>query len=164
MFRRLRGITGDDDEVEQVVDVSNLDPNDVLLFSDPQAVEKYRREGRLDELKHDIQYSVMRGKPWLQEELEYKAEILRLLEEGIIVPKGAWWWSSPHPPVYRSQKKGRIRIGGKVYKFGKNYDITFQCQMERESRGLTAPLLIGRFNPTNKTELCGKMSGSMKGM
>ncbi len=164
MLRRLRGMIGEEEHEVYIVDVSAIDSEDLLLFTDPSAVEKYRNEGKLDELKHDIRFSVMRGDPWQQEELEYIAEIRRLLGEGVIRPKGTYWWASPHPTVYTARKKGRLRNAGKIHKFRKGDEITFQCQMEREKKNLDAPLIVGQFSPTDKSMLCGDMGTAMKGM
>ncbi|MFQ5832531.1 MAG: hypothetical protein ACE5H4_07505 [Candidatus Thorarchaeota archaeon] len=164
MLRRLRGFIEEDQPEEYFADVSAVDSEDVFLVTDPNAVERYRKEGRLDELKHDIRFSVMRGRPWQQEELEYVAEVRRLLGEGVIKPKGTWWWASPHPTVYTARKKGHLHIAGKVYKFGKEDEITFQCRMEREKKGLDGPLIVGRFSPTDRSTLCGDMGTAMKGM
>ncbi len=150
--------------IDEPIDISGIDPNDVLLLSDPVAIDEYRKEERLEELKNDIKYSVMRGKPWEKDELEYVAEIRRLMKEGIIETKGSYWWTSPHPTVYRAKKRGYIRIRGKAHKFKKRDEITFQCRMEREAKNLEVVLLIGRFSPTDKTMLCKEMSTTMKGM
>ena len=164
MLRRLKGIIGEGEPEKYSVDVSTIDSEDFLLVTDPNAVEKYRKEGKLDELEQDIRFSVMRGRPWQQEELEYVAEIRDLLGKGIIKPKGTWWWASPHPTVYVARKNGRLRIAGKIYKFRKGDEIVFQCQMEREEKNLHAPLIVGHFSPTDKSKLCGDMGTAMKGM
>ncbi len=164
MIRRLREIFGDDELVDESVSISGIDPNDVFLMTDPNAIEKYRNEERLDELEHDLRFDVMRGRPWQHEDLEYVAEIRRLLVNRTIEPKGSWWWTSPHPTVYRARKSGILRIGEKVYKFKKGKEITFQCQMEREKKDLDGPLLLGNFTPTDRSSLCGGMDTAMKGM
>lgn len=48
---------------------SVIDPNDVWLFTSKSAIDTYRRKGKLDELKRDIQNSVMDGKQWRPEDL-----------------------------------------------------------------------------------------------
>ncbi len=146
------------------VNISNIDQNDVLLFSDLKAIQLYKEKGRFDDFIYDIKFSVMRGESWKINELEYAAEIKRLLNKSIIVEKGAYWWTSPHPTVYSAKKKGYIQINGNNYKFNKGEEITFQCRMALEQNNLKAPLLIKKFNPTDKTMLCGEMKNSMKGM
>ncbi len=150
-----------------VLDPANifgLDPNDLLLLTDPNARISYEQQGRLEELKHDIKFSVRRNTSWSTEELEYVAEVKRLLKQNIFTEKGAYWWTSPHPTVYIARTKGTIRINDKSYKFKKGDNITFQCRMLREENNLKAPLLIGKFNPTSKSMLCGDMKSAMKGM
>src|SRR3990172_7373067 len=71
-------------------------PNDLWLFTDPDALETYTRRGNLRRLEQDVRFEVMRGGPWLPDELEYKAEIRRLLKQGLIADKGAYWIRSPH--------------------------------------------------------------------
>ncbi|KKK44637.1 MAG: hypothetical protein Lokiarch_16610 [Candidatus Lokiarchaeum sp. GC14_75] len=115
-------------------------------------------------LIQDIKFSVRRGTLWNNDELEYVAEVRRLLKQGIIDSKGAYWWTSPHPTVYLARMKGYIRISGKRFKFNKGENITFQCRMAREQRNFKTPLLIGKFGTTNKSMLCGEMKSAMKGM
>lgn len=150
--------------INKPVDISGINSNDIFLFTDPKAIKDYGEHEKLEELKHDIKYSVMRGRVWNSDELEYAAEIERLLKQGIIEEKGSYWWISPHPTVYRAMKRGYIRINGEAHRFIKSSEITFQCRMAREQRNLNAPLLIKRFTPTNNSMLCGEMKGSMKGM
>ncbi len=149
---------------EDVLESGVFDPENVWLFTDFVAKANFRFEKRLEELEHDIRFSVMRGEPWQQEELEYVAEVRRLLGEVVIKPKGTWWWASPHPTVYIAGKKGHLRITGRVYKFRKGDEITFQCQMEREKNKLNGPLIVGHFSPTDRSVLCGDMGTAMKGM
>ncbi len=47
------------------------DSNDVWLFTAESAKDTYRRGGKLDELERDIRNSVMGGKPWRREDIEY---------------------------------------------------------------------------------------------
>lgn len=149
---------------EASVNIEIIDKDDVLLFSDLKAIQLYKDQGRFENFLHDLKFSVMRGESWNKDELEYAREIKRLLNEGFIVKKGVYWWTSPHPPVYYAIKEGHIRINEKFYKFTKGEEITFQCRMVMEQRNLKVPLLIKKFTPTDKIMLCGEMKNSMKGM
>jgi hypothetical protein len=150
--------------INKPVDISGINSNDIFLFTDPKAIKNYEEHGKLEELKHDVKLSVMRGSVWNGDELEYAAEIERLLKQGIIDEKGSYWWVSPHPTVYRAKMRGYIRINGKAHRFIKGSEITFQCRMAREKRNLNVPLLIKKFTPTNSSILCAEMVGIMKGM
>lgn len=150
---------------DTATDSPDPDPNDIWTFTDPDARDAYAEKGKLQELEHDIQYEVMRGEPWLPEELEYKHEIRRLLRQAIIADKGSYWFTSPFPTVYRAVRKGSLTIGGKKYKFRRGDDIVFQCRMTRDmNSSLSGPVLIARLEPTTKSQLCGQMGGAMKGM
>lgn len=150
--------------IKDYIDISDIDPKDPFLFTDAKAIKNYEKHGMLEDLRHDINFSVMRGKNWNDDELEYAAEIERLLKQGSIEEKGSYWWVSPHPTVYSAKMRGYIRITGKVHRFIKGSEITFQCRMARNKKNLNAPLLITKFKPTNNSMLCGEMEGSMKGM
>jgi hypothetical protein len=141
------------------------DPNDVWVFTDPDARDDYARDGKLRRLEQDIRFEVMRAGGWQPEELEYKSEIRRLLREGVIRDKGAYWFRSPHPTVYRAERDGALTVGEKTYRFRAGDDIVFQCRMERdESQEDPGPVLIARLQPTNNAVLCSDMSSAMKGM
>lgn len=167
IFKKKKGINQSNyqqPQVEKPINISHLDPNDVFLLTDPEAKKSYETANRLDALIQDIKFNVRRGTLWNNDELEYVAEIRRLLKQEKIESKGTYWWTSPHPTVYLARMKGYIRINGKAFKFKKGDSITFQCRMAREQLNLKAPLLIGKFNPTNKSMLCGEMKSAMKGM
>ena len=141
------------------------DPNDIWAFTDPDIREQYEKSGQLDKLEHDIRYEVMRGGPWLPEELEYKTEIRRMLQEGAVVDKGSYWFSSPFSTVYRTRRSGSFAAGRRDYRFREGDDIVFQCRMIQDmSPDPTGPALIAQLNPTDKAQLCGDMDGAMKGM
>jgi hypothetical protein len=145
-------------------DSADPDPNDVWAFTDPKARDLYEHEGKLRELEHDIRYEVMRGRPWQPEELEYKREIHRLLDQGTVTDKGTFWFTSPFPTVYRAVRDGSLRVGGSDYRFRAGDDLVFQCRMVRDMNPeLTGPLLIARLQPTRKVRLCGQMGGAMRG-
>jgi len=150
--------------VEDITQTGKFDSENIWLFTDPEAIKYYEEHKKLEELRHDIKSSVMRGGVWENTELEYMAEIKRLLNQSIIKEKGAYWWVSPHPTVYSAKMKGYIRINGKAHRFVKGSEITFQCRMARDQRNLNVPLLIKKFTPTNSQILCSEMKGSMKGM
>ncbi|HLB50095.1 MAG TPA: hypothetical protein VJL59_23990 [Anaerolineales bacterium] len=146
-------------------DSPDPDPNDVWAFTDPDAKDTYARQGQLRELEHDVRFEVMRGQPWLPEELEYKLEIRRLLRAGFIADKGTYWFRSPHPTVYRAHRNGALTVAGRTYRFRAGDDIVFQCRMERDAAGdEPGPVLIARLQTTEDAVLCGEMSGAMKGM
>lgn len=141
------------------------DPNDVWIFTDPDARDEYARRGEIDHLVQDIAYEVMRGGAWQPEELAYKREIRRLLQDGLIADKGTYWFRSPHPTVYRAQRNGILKIAGKEYHFRAGDDLVFQCRMERDEREEDpGPLLIARLKPSTKAILCADMGSAMKGM
>lgn len=146
-------------------DSPDPNPNDVWIFTDPDARDEYARRGQLDLLAQDITYEVLRGGAWQNEELEYKREIRRLLRNGLIADKGTYWFRSPHPTVYRARGNGVLTIAGKAYRFRAGDDLVFQCRMERDDSKVDSdPLMIARLQPTKSARLCGEMSGAMKGM
>jgi hypothetical protein len=141
------------------------DPNDTWAFTDPDARDEYACQGKLKRLAHDILYEVMRAGAWQPEELEYKSEVRRLLQEGAIADKGTYWYRSPHPTVYRAKRDGSLSMGGRIYCFRAGDDLVFQCRMERdEADDDPGPVLISRLQSANKKMLCGDMPGAMKGM
>lgn len=152
-------------QTDTTADSADPDPNDVWALTDPDARDLHTQRGRLQELEHDIRYEVLRGGPWEPEELEYKREIRRLLREGAIVDKGAYWFSSPFPTVYQAVRRGSLAVGGTTHRFRAGDDIVFQCRMTRDMNPkLTGPVLIARLQPTTKMQFCGQMGGAMKGM
>ncbi len=165
ILKALFGTPKHQSKADTTPDSPDPDPNDIWLFTDPDARESYARQGKLRELEHDIRFEVMRGGPWHPEELEYKREIRRLLREGIIEDKGTYWYASPHPTVYRARRSGALTIGGQRIPFRAGDDIVFQCRMTcNMNPDLTTPVLVANLKPTEKTMLCGKMGGAMKGM
>lgn len=150
---------------DTTTDSPDPDPNDIWAFTDPDARDQYTQQGELRELEYDVRFEVMRGGPWLPEELEYKRELRRLLRKGVIEDKGSYWFTSPFPTVYRAVRGGSLTVGGKRYRFRAGDDIVFQCRMTRDMNSeLTGPLLIARLQPTGEAQLCGQMEGAMKGM
>jgi hypothetical protein len=168
MFNLLKSLTGTADFVSRADTTANSpdpDPNDVWTFTDPDARDEYARDGRLKNLEQDIRLEVMRTGGWQAEELEFKSEIRRLLHEGAILDKGAYWYRSPHPTVYRAQRDGTLSVAGRTYRFRAGDDIVFQCRMERdESNEDPGPVRIARLQPTRNAVLCRDMSSAMKGM
>lgn len=141
------------------------DPSDLWLFTDPDAREEYSKKGRMEQLERDIRFEIMRDAPWKPEELLYKKEIRRLLQDGMIADKGTYWYRSPHPTVYRAQRSGKATIFGWEYSFQAGDDLTFQCRMERdEASEDTGPMLVARLAPAENAVLCGDMSSAMRGM
>ena len=168
MYNLLKSLVGTDTAVSRADTTSDsLDPapNDIWAFTDPEARDVYTRDGRLQRLEQDIRFEVMRGGNWMEDELEYKSEIRRLLREGSLADKGAYWYRSPHPTVYRALKDGALKVAGRTIPFQAGNDVVFQCRMERDERGNDAgPVLIAALRPTENAMLCGDMSNAMKGM
>lgn len=163
----LKSLLGADfvSRADTTADSPNPDPNDVWAFTDPDARDEYARDGKLTRLERDIRFEVMRGGGWLAEELEVKSEIRRLLREGVIADKGAYWFRSPHPTVYRAERDGSLTAAGKTVRFRAGDDVVFQCRMERdEAKEDPGPVLIARLQPTQNAVLCADMSSAMKGM
>jgi hypothetical protein len=165
IFKALFGTPQYVSKTDTMANGPDPDPDDLWAFTDPDARDQYTRRGDQARLEHDIRFEVMRGEPWQEDELEYKREIRRLLGEGVVTDKGSYWFSSPFPTVYRALHNGSIRVAGQTYNFKAGEEIVFQCRMTRDMNpALTGPLLISRFKPTNKSQLCGDMGGAMKSM
>lgn len=141
------------------------DLNDVWIFTDPDARDGYVQEGKQKHLEQDIRFEVTRGGGWQADELEYKSEIRRLLREGVIRDKGTYWFRSPHPTVYSTQRDGALVIAGMEYRFRAGDELVFQCRMERDAHEEDpGPVLIARLKPSNKALLCADMGSAMTGM
>lgn len=167
MYNLLKSLLSPDfvSRADTTADSPDPDPTDIWAFTDPDARDEYARDGRLNRLERDIRFEVMRGGEWLTEELEFKSEVRRLLREGVIIDKGAYWYRSPHPTVYRAQRNSTLTVSRKTYGFNIGDDIVFQCRMERdEGEEERAPVLIARLQPTRNAMLCGDMTSAMKGM
>ena len=168
MYNLLKSLFGSEGFISRADTTANSpdpDLNDVWAFTDPDARDDYARDGKLQRLERDIRFEVMRADEWQTEELEFKSEIRRLLREGVVADKGAFWYRSPHPTVYRAQRDGTLTVGGKLYRFATSDDIVFQCRMERDEREEDpGPVLIARLQPTSNAVLCSDMSSAMKGM
>ena len=150
------------EEVLEEKEEVTRDPKDVWLFTSMSAKDKYRREGKLDELERDIQNSAMSGKPWRPEDLEYLKEIQRLVDEETVEEEASRWAISPFPPVYRALRSGEMTIGGQKFSFNEGDQLVFQCRMSQEKKGLPGPVLISKFSPAEKDRYCGDMSGMGK--
>lgn len=165
LLKSLLGTPDFTSRADTTVNSPDPEPNDVWAFTDPDAREDYARNGKMQRLERDIRFEVMRAGEWQAEELEFRSEVRRLLREGVVADKGAYWYRSPHPTVYRAQRGGALTVGGKIYRFAAGDDIVFQCRMERDEREEDpGPVLIARLQPTNNAVLCGDMSSAMKGM
>ncbi|MDF1499752.1 MAG: hypothetical protein P1P76_04710 [Anaerolineales bacterium] len=150
---------------DTIPDGPETDPEDVWAFTDPDARDRYEREGRLRDLEWDIRFEVMRGEGWLEEELLYKHEIQRLLRLGAVEDKGSYWYASPFPTVYRCTRDGIFHLGSQEFPFKSGDDIVFQCRMAREMNDTPyKPMLISKLQPTKNAMLCGEMGNAMKGM
>jgi len=166
ILKALFGTSQYTSRADTTPDSPDPNPNDVWIFTDPDARDTYASRGQLDRLAQDITYEVMRGGAWQSEELEYKRELRRLLQRGIIADKGTYWYRSPHPTVYRAIKHGTLTIAGRQYPFHDGDELVFQCRMERDERNDEdpGPVLIARLQPTKSAVLCSDMKNSMKGM
>ncbi len=165
ILKQLFGTSEYTSHTDTTANSPDPDPDDIWAFTDPDAREEYERRGMLRELEHDLRFEVMRGGPWLPEELEYKREIRRLLGEGAIGDSGSYWFTSPFPTVYRAAQDASLNVGGKRYDFHSGDDIVFQCRMTRDlNRESAGPVLVARLRPTDRAQLCGQMRGAMKGM
>lgn len=166
ILKALLGTSQYASRADTTPDSPDPNPNDVWIFTDPDARDAYASRGQLDRLTQDITYEVMRGEAWQPEELEYKRELRRLLQNGIIADKGTYWYRSPHPTVYRAIKRGTLTIAGRPYPFHDGDELVFQCRMERDERNEEdpGPVLIARLQPTKSAILCSDMNSSMKGM
>lgn len=152
-------------QADTTPDGPDPDPSDLWAFTDPDARDEYAARGQSKELERDIRFEVMRGGPWQPEELAFKAEVRRLLREGMVADKGTYWYRSPHPTVYRASRDGSLSILGKVYPFRAGDDVVFQCRMERDSAADDpGPVLIATLQPAREAKLCGSMPGAMSGM
>ncbi|MGB9588716.1 MAG: hypothetical protein ACPL7O_11110 [Armatimonadota bacterium] len=146
-------------EEKKVILEAEYNPNDPWLFTAESAKDTYRRRGESEELERDIRNSVMGGKPWRPEDLEYLKEIQRLVNEGVVEQDASRWAVSPFPPIYRALRDGEMAISGRTNGFKKGEQIVFQCKMSRERNGLPGPVLIGRFKPALQDRYCGDMGG-----
>jgi hypothetical protein len=165
LLKSLFGTAGFVSRADTTADSPDPDPNDIWAFTDPDARDEYARDGKSKRLEQDIRFEVMRGGGWQADELEFKSEIRRLLREGIIRDKGAYWFRSPHPTVYRAERDGSLNAAGKDYRFRAGDDIVFQCRMERdENKEDLGPVLVARLQPSSDAVLCSDMSNTMKSM
>jgi hypothetical protein len=168
MFDLLKTLFGTPQYVSRTdttADSPDPDPNDPWAFTDPDARDRYAQRNELKQFEHDIRFEVMRGRPWLPDELEYKSEIRRLLREGIVADKGTYWYVSPHPTIYRAVRDGALSVGGRSYPFRVGDELVFQCRMERDkAKDDPGPALVARLQPTHQSMLCGEMQEAMKGM
>lgn len=130
-------------------------PRDSWLFTDPVARSVYARQRRLGQLKEDIRAYVMRNRRWAPEELEFNHELGRLLEAGLLIPKGTFGYLSPHPSVYRATHDGDLKVNGHRFHFEIGDDVVFEPWLARVSTpGLWGPLRIGRLQSFTTLCLC----------
>lgn len=155
--------SNNDHEIFDNVWTVNDDIYNIWLLTDNIAKENIRYEGKLDELKHDIKYNVMRNESWHPDDLAYIKEINRLVQEGIIKKTTSYWFSSPFPSVYKAIRSGKLKVLGKKYYFKRGDEIVWQCQMGREMHNLEGPVLIGIFTPKKLRMLCKEMENATKG-
>lgn len=131
--------------------VGEPSPNDVWLFTDPAAKVKYSRQGLLDRLEWDIRNYVMYHGRWSSDELQFKREVQRSLQSGVLTPKNSFGHLSPHPTIYSAEEEGAIVISGVVFNFKAGDEIVFEPWLSRLSHpGLAGPLRIGQLDTVNK--------------
>ncbi|MEJ2352040.1 MAG: hypothetical protein P8Y03_19815 [Anaerolineales bacterium] len=155
MYRVMKSSFGFDETPVSVdtKDEAAIGPEDLWLFTDPTARAIYSQQGRLDQLKQDIQTYVRREPQWDPDEVEFKRELQRLLKAGLIVPEPAFGHLSPHPTIYQAIEEGAIEISGERYAFDIGDQIVFEPWLERITRpGLVGPLRVGWLDFT--TKLC----------
>lgn len=130
-------------------------PTDPWLFTDPCARSFYREANLIDQLEEDIRTYVMFDGAWAPEELQYKREVRRLLQEGIIAPVDSFGSLSPHPTVYRILKVGALLVSGQRYAFEPGEDLVFEPWLARYSDpGLKGPLRTGQLYDVDRPSLC----------
>jgi hypothetical protein len=130
-------------------------PTDPWLFTDPFACAFYRKAHRINLLEEDIRMYVMYDGTWASEELEYKLEVRRLLQEGIITAVGSFGSLSPHPTVYGTLKEGNLRVTGREYSFNSGESLIFEPWLSRYSDpGLNGPFRIDKLYPVSSLCLC----------
>ncbi len=130
-------------------------PDNPWLFTDPAARAIYARQGRIDQLKHDILTFVMCEGQWSPDELQLKCEIRRLLGTNVLQPKGAFGYLSPHPTVYRAANEGVLEITGHKLHFEIGQDVVFEPWLARvHYPGLPGPVRIGRLRSAPDVCLC----------
>ncbi len=134
---------------------------DVWLMTDPVARARYEADGTLDQLEHDIRYEVMRGQDWSAADHQFVAETERLSQEGLIRRLASFWAVSPHPPVYRADRAGELRIGSATIPFWEGDQIVWACPMTRDRLGLDEPVLVGDLKDARIQRLCGQMANAM---
>ncbi|OGO42622.1 MAG: hypothetical protein A2W36_01515 [Chloroflexi bacterium RBG_16_58_14] len=131
------------------------DPADPWLFTDPVARSVYARRGRLRELKRDIRTYVMYQGRWAADELALKSEIRSMLQLGILEPKPAFGYLSPHPTVYKANDEGVIVISGRRFWFEYGDEVVFVPWLARVSHpALTGPIRVGALREVNCHCLC----------
>ena len=130
-------------------------PDNPWLFTDPAARAIYARQGRSDQLKHDILTFVMYDGQWSPDELQLKREIRQLLWANVLQPKGTFSYLSPHPTVYRAASDGILEIAGHKFHFEAGQDVVFEPWLARVCYpGLPGPARIGRLRSVADVCLC----------
>lgn len=125
---------------------SEPSPSNPWLFTDPFARDLYKQRDLVDRLEEDIRTYAMFDGCWAPEELEYKLEVRRLLQEGFIAPEDSFGCLSPHPTVYRTLKAGTLMVSNRRYPLTDRECLIFEPWLARYSDpGLKGPLRVGLF-------------------
>jgi len=131
------------------------DPGDPWLFTDPFARHTYAQRDLIDQLEEDIRDYAMFDGCWTAEELEYKLEVRRLLQQGFITSWNSYGYLSPHPTIYRTLKKGALEVSRQQYIFKELAYLNFQPWLARYSHpGINGPLQVGQPSPVSTPRLC----------
>jgi len=159
--------------LEEPTDTSAYDASDPFLFTSPKAVEDYKTgqftkpDGSsytLDDLERDLKTEIMRMQDWSEMDLEFRAILDQLTEQGLIEDTGLYWNNSPHSVVYEIKENVKIHILGQEFRLRKGRQLAFQCQMSRDMYHLDGPLMTGTFVATAESMLCEEMANAMMGM
>jgi hypothetical protein len=159
--------------LEEPKDISAYNANDPFLFTSKKAIEDYKAgeftktDGSpctLDDLERDLKTEGMRTQDWTEIDLEFRAILDQLIEQGLIEDTGLYWNNSPHSVVYEIKDNIKIYLLGQEFQLRKGKQIAFQCQMSRDMNNLDGPFMTGLFVPTADSILCGEMANAMMGM
>jgi hypothetical protein len=159
--------------LEEQTNISAYNASDPYLFTSPKAIEDYKAgqftkaDGStctLDDLERDLKTEIMRIQDWTEIELEFRATLDQLLEQGLIEDTDLYWNNSPHSVVYEIKDNIKICLLGQEFQLRKGRQIAFQCQMARDMNNLDGPFMVGSFVPTTDSMLCEDMANAMMGM
>jgi Mg-chelatase subunit ChlD len=160
-------------EFDAPLELSGLNADDPLLFTDSRAVDLYEKGDwrsmkgdtlSKDDLVKDIRIDVMRATPWKKDDLQFRHLQDQWQAQGLIEDAGVFWNNSPHSTVFNAKANIKFRIEDKTHRIKKGQQVAYMCQMAQEMMDLDGPFAAGNFAPTSDGMLCGEMSNAMKGM